>query len=212
MKGSELKKKWQKAKPLLLTKTGVSEILRTLPDDPTQAQLHLYAKASKDLATKQTNTKIAAEKKALACLKEIKKEIDDYLAHTKAQRAKVVEFMKNIHTVASRYHPKVQKGPMSEAVLKSFGPDVAAYRNQIGMLTLSGHDKVIVPLELMTAYRKHLDRMEQLSRWMFELMEDHKSQLPKLDIKVEYPIAWAKFGKHMAGLAEVHNKVDALEP
>ncbi len=50
MKGSEFLKAWKKAKPLMLTDTGVSELLRKLPDDPSQAQLKLFANADKELA------------------------------------------------------------------------------------------------------------------------------------------------------------------
>jgi hypothetical protein len=60
VKGSEYLKAWKKAKPLLLTKTGISELLRTLPEDPKQSDLKTYEKVGRELKTKIADKKIAA--------------------------------------------------------------------------------------------------------------------------------------------------------
>ena len=53
MTGKEALKAWTKVKPLLLTNTGVSEILRTLPQDMTKTvDLALLEKVANQLDDK----------------------------------------------------------------------------------------------------------------------------------------------------------------
>jgi hypothetical protein len=59
---------WKKAKPLALTKTGVSNALRTLPAKPTVADLE---KVKKVLLTTSTDKRAQADKKVQACIKDI---------------------------------------------------------------------------------------------------------------------------------------------
>jgi hypothetical protein len=115
VKGSEYLKAWKKAKPLLLTKTGISELLRTLPEDPKQSELKTYEKVGRELKTKITDKKIAADKKAVTCLQELGKDIKDFLADTKLRRHKAVEIMKSIDTACKVFYPTVQKGNIPQS-------------------------------------------------------------------------------------------------
>lgn len=215
MKGSDFLKAWKKAKPLLLTDTGISGRLRALPDDPTQVQLKLYEKAASDLRDDLKNPKILAEKKALACLKEIQKTINESLAHTKGLRDKAVEIMKEIHTIAKAYHANVEKGKLTEAMVGAFSPThsrLSALAKGMDMITARGRDPLVVPPRLMAEFRGHLDEMYANSRTMLALLEDALSAKPKRDIKAEYPVAWKAFKEEMGKLPAVWVKLDALEP
>src|SRR4051794_15026265 len=115
MTASEYLKAWKKAKPLLLTKTGISELLRTLAEDPDHDDLKTYEKVAKELKTKMALPKIKDEKKAVACLLSIEHDIEHFLAHTKTERHKAVEAMKKIDAACKTFYPTVQKGDIKLA-------------------------------------------------------------------------------------------------
>ena len=49
LKGSEFLKAWKKAKPLMLTDTGISDMLRKLPDDADSSDIKQFKKVAADL-------------------------------------------------------------------------------------------------------------------------------------------------------------------
>lgn len=85
MKASEYLKAWKKAKPLVLTRTGISELLRTLAEDLDDDDIETYAEVAKELKAKAALPKIKGEKKAVACLVLIEHDIEHLsgVAHSK---------------------------------------------------------------------------------------------------------------------------------
>lgn len=203
---------WKKAKPLTLRKTGVSELLRTLPKDPTQVQLALYAKVETDLNTKSSDRKIQAEKKALDCVKAMQKEIHDYLASIATQRTKAVDILKKIHVVANNYYQTMAKPGRTVVLANSFVSDTAGFRNQIDMITDRARDKVIVPNALMVDFREHLDKMNVHCKTMSQAVQDALDNKPVGEWSVTLKNAHIGFGKEMAQLPVIYNKVAALKP
>ena len=203
---------WKKAKPLTLRKTGISELLRTLPKDPTQVQLAIYAKVETDLNTKSSDRKIQAEKKALACVKALQKEIHDYLASIATQRAKAVDMLKKIHVVAHNYYQTMAKPGRTVALANSFIGDTAAFRNQIDMITDRSRDKVIVPNSLMVDFREHLDEMDVHCKTMSQAVQDALDNKPVGEWSVSLKKGHVGFGKEMAELPGIYNKIAALKP
>jgi hypothetical protein len=135
VKGSEFLKSWKKAKPLLLTDTGVSELLRKLPDDLSQPQLKLFAKVADELSRHIASPKIKAEKKALACLQAIQKEIRDDLAHTAKLRLLAIDVMKSIHGEAKKYHAALLQGKPSRDLLGAFPGAVSDFTRPMERIT-----------------------------------------------------------------------------
>lgn len=203
-----MKKAWQKAKPITLTKTGVSELLRTLPDDPDQSQLKIYKKVASELGDKIANPKIKAEKKALACLVKIKKDIEEYLTFTKTTRDKGVQIMKAIGKVAADYYAGAKK----LQVTPGFDSLASDHRKAMDIVTSRGYDKVSVPNEFMIEYRALLDAMGSLSEQMIKLIEDKNKPKPQYDLTKEFPIALNKFKAAMDKLPGVWGKVAKLDP
>lgn len=203
-----MKKAWQKAKPITLTKTGVSELLRTLPDDPDQSQLKIYKKVANELGGKIADPKIKAEKKALACLVKIKKDIEDDLAFTKNNRAKGVRIMQALGKVGEDY----LAGAKKLEVTPNFDALASGLRKEMDIVTSRGYDKVSVPNEFMIEYRALLDAMGSRSKRMIELLEDKKKPKPQFDLKKDFPIELNKFKASMDKLPGVWGKVAKLDP
>jgi hypothetical protein len=212
MKGSDYVKEWKKAKPILVTKTGVSELLRVLPDDPKQSDLKLYEKAATDLNGKIAMPKIKENKKALECLKKIQKDITDTLAIIKSQRDKAIDIMKQIHAAAKAFHPKVEKGNIQKADFANFKNQTTALANRMDMITSHGRSVLEVPPALMAEYREEYDKLRDYADRMLALLEDRMKAKPEHDIKKEYPVVWKKFETRMNSLPPIWAKVDALKP
>lgn len=108
---------WKKAKPLLLRDTGVSEVLRSLPADPEPAQLAEFVKVMKKLDLFMADPKIKAEKKAVACLAQIKTDIDKYLVDQKDVRESMIKEMSKLMSVIKKILARVVKGPVTRQSL-----------------------------------------------------------------------------------------------
>ena len=100
---------WKKAKPLTLTKTGVSELLRDLPVSPKSSELVKFEQAQKTLEAKLSDAKIKKEKKAVECITQIRDNIKRYLAGIKTERAALVGALKRMHASAGKYIDNVEK-------------------------------------------------------------------------------------------------------
>ena len=92
---------WKKAKPLTLTKTGISEALRTLPADPSivkdfKTEIPALENVKKTLEVAVANKHIQAQKKAHDCVKEILVAVSHQLAADKDLRGKVNAALKKI--------------------------------------------------------------------------------------------------------------------
>jgi hypothetical protein len=92
-RGFESKKaveEWKKAKPILLKDTGVSELLRTLPESPAPGQLSAYVEVQGKLKLKIADPKIKKETKAVKCIESIHNDITAYLKWYKDRRTHVI--------------------------------------------------------------------------------------------------------------------------
>jgi hypothetical protein len=92
---------WKKAKPLTLTKTGVSEVLRNLPADPSivsdfKKDIPALETIKKTLEVAVANKHIQAQKKAHECIKEILTAVNNQLAEDKVLRGKVNAALKKV--------------------------------------------------------------------------------------------------------------------
>lgn len=109
---------WKKAKPLLLTDTGVSDFLRKMPDDAmSKSYLTDLEKAGKKLDSFIADPKIKAEKKAVACLKQIQADIDKHVADVNANRKHVLGDMDGILTETKKYTLEAIKNPTPKGLL-----------------------------------------------------------------------------------------------
>ena len=210
MKASEYLKAWKKAKPLLLTKTGISESLRTLAEDPDHNALKTYDKVAKELKAKASAPKIKDEKKAVACLLLIVQDIEHFLANTKAQRVQAVEAMKKIDAACKTFYPVVQKGDIKLASFQTLFTACNQEAKKIEIITTRGMDKVVVPLEIQRAYREAYDKMTAKAERMLALLKDNMTGKPTMNIKTEYPIAYKKFGEQMTAMHALLERQKAL--
>jgi hypothetical protein len=124
---------WKKAKPILLMNTGISDLLRTLPYDPPQVKLGAYPAAltKLELEAAMKDQKIQKEKKALACLDLIAKDIKLYLQHIHKGRAGAIENIKIIHKAAKVFHADAAKVPQKSEPQRS------------GLWTRKWHDTIL---------------------------------------------------------------------
>jgi len=214
MTGKEALKAWTKAKPLLLTDTGVSEILRTLPQDMTKTvDLALLEKVADQLDDKLAEKKIKAEKKAVAGLKEIQETIRKNVEHVRNDRKAVIEVLKSIHAIGETYLKSVEKGKLTVKAVSSFGPDCAAHAKRVDQITSRGRDASAAPTDLMADYRASYDNLIGISGTMVGILEDAMSKQPKRDaeaIKADYSAAWKKFEKELGELKPVWQKLERL--
>ena len=214
LKGSEFLKAWKKAKPLMLTDTGISDMLRKLPDDANPSDIKQFKKAAADLTAKMNDPKIKAEKKALACLTEIQNCIRDELVFLKRNRATASKILEDIHGFAVTYHKEVEKGQLTPAKVGAFSPrngTLSGLARKMDMITSRGRDGLTVPPEIIANFQGQLDKMYARSKLMLELAEDAASTKPKLDMKTKYPPIWRSFGECMQKLPPIWKQLDALE-
>lgn len=103
---------WKKAKPLLLTDTGISDFLRKLPTDAkSKTYLDEIEKAQSKVTTFMSNSKIKSEKKALACLQDISVGMKKYVDDVKEDRVHVLASMDNILKQSKKYLVDAIKAP-----------------------------------------------------------------------------------------------------
>jgi hypothetical protein len=130
---------WQKAKPLLLNNTGISEVLRSLPQNPGVTQLPAYMQVGKKLETFMTDAKIKKETKALACLKTIHSDIGKFLTEVKTDRVLVLHSMETIHTTWEAAYAALAKDGAKAAV-------AAGFMNKTKSLTLNPKANIVAVL------------------------------------------------------------------
>jgi hypothetical protein len=111
---------WKKAKPLLLTDTGVSGVLRALPAKPKQNQLKLYVTAVTQLQKAIADPKIQKEKKALACLQTIQAGIKQFLANIHNERQESIKAFKGVCQVIAEFSSGVGSKLPTMAQVRAF--------------------------------------------------------------------------------------------
>jgi hypothetical protein len=169
---------WKKAKPLLLHNTGVSEVLRTLPANPTVEQLGEFAKIDKKLEAFMAAPKIKAEKKAFACIQLVREDIKKYMASTKDRRAGIVAKMQQAVANAQKYYTSLEKGPVTPALLSSFA--VAMGPREIQSI---GVDQAAVPQSVSSLWMDADLNMQDVHRVMTNIMADSARPKPVFDTK-----------------------------
>jgi hypothetical protein len=103
---------WKKAKPLLLTDTGVSDFLRKMPADAmSKTYLGDLGKARERLGRFMAEPKIKAEKKALACLTQISADIGHYVDTVESNRKHVIGDMDGALKEFKKYAVEAIKNP-----------------------------------------------------------------------------------------------------
>ena len=115
---------WKKAKPLLLTKTGVSEKLRELPEKAALSNLKKYEGVLDFLDKAAADAKIKAEKKAIACINDLRKQIETFLDKHKTERAAQSKAVTAAHTLGKAFILKVATTSTLDAL--------AAYETTVG--------------------------------------------------------------------------------
>ena len=200
---------WKKAKPLLLTDTGVSDVIRKLPANPTQAQLADYAKAVKSLETAMANSKVKAEKKALACITTIRDDIKGYLEEVKAERKAAMDAIKLVHGIAKQFHADVTAGPQTLVLVNSWttrsAPGGQAWDNQVSAAA--------VPTDIRGKVTTGgFEQMIEAVRVMKQVMTDAESATPKFNTKKEMTEKLTSFKSGMDSLPTAYQKLASLSP
>lgn len=117
---------WKKAKPLMLTDTGISDFLRKLPADAaSKTYLADLAKARPKLQAFMNDAKIKTEKKALACLKQIDADIAQYIAGIEANRKHVLGSMEKVLAGTKAYFVEAIKSPTVPRLVERWSDGVA---------------------------------------------------------------------------------------
>ena len=115
---------WKKAKPLLLQDTGVSALLRELPESPAPEQLAQYVAIQGKLKAQMNDPKIKKEPKAVKCIASICDDITKYLKWYKDCRNHVINRMSTV----------VDAAKTCQAVLETHRDDVAKVQEAKGMV------------------------------------------------------------------------------
>ena len=124
MKQSDALKKWKKDKPTLLTDTGVSDVLRKLPEDwLSLIDISAVEAALKELKTRMADKKISESKSATACLTAIRKAVKENLDFIEKNRAKGVDNMKDIYGVVKKFYAVCESKKLNIAACKAYLPE-----------------------------------------------------------------------------------------
>jgi len=191
-----------------LTKTGVSELVRALPANPTQEQLKAYEKAVTTLASKMTDAKIKAVKKALDCIKVIHDDLKKYLAEIKGERQEAIDALKKIHSAAKEFHATVSTGPSDEVY--TYAVKMATGKRAWPQMS----DHAAVPTDLNNKVEALVGSMDDAASAMQTIQKGEVGGKP-LDLKnkaAAYQKVCGKFQTAFGGLPEVWAKLAALDP
>jgi hypothetical protein len=201
---------WKKAKPLLLTNTGVSDLLRTLPFDPPQAKLAAYPATLAKLEAAMKDQKMQKEKKALACLDVIVKDMKHYLQHIHTGRVNAIDGMKEIHKAAQTFYADAGKGPQSSSATASWymTTKMARHYLEIGYATAAP----AIPEQQGADYSAAIKVMDTAVQKIESLFADAKTGKPKMDMKNELPKQLAEFKKGMDKLPSIWSALAGMKP
>lgn len=203
---------WKKAKPLLLTDTGVSDFLRKLPADAkSKTYLTDLAKAKSGLATFMADKKIKAEKKALACLTQIQDDIDEHLAFVKSNRKHVLGDMENIRDAAKAYFAEAIKNPTLETLLKAWTRVMLADRgSRVGAMASIEHAADPALQALVVAWNSAARVLDDANTSLLKLLKVHAAS-PLPDFKARLLKSVKQFGDAITGLDKVRQAVKGVQ-
>lgn len=211
---------WKKAKPALLLDTGVSEILRKLPNSFTDVMFvngeaiksdepilkQILASLDKQLADK----KIKAEKKAFNCIKDIQDAINAAMAKgqtaredLRKARVELAGYVAQLTEAAREFHKASANLKVTLEGVEAISKSEAVVQHKVGIATARGYYSMPMPSMYQGQYNDITSKLKKLARAMIAIVEDSKSPKPKLDSKTEYQKVWTAYGLEVAKLAKV---------
>lgn len=211
MKQSEALKKWKKDKPTLLTDTGVSDVLRKLPEDwLTLIDISAVETVLKDLTTRMADKKISESKSATACLTAIRTAVKDYLEFTKKDRTKGVDCMKDIHAVVKKFYELCESKKLSASASSAYQGSISNLTPTMNIITGRGRDFSAVPGKSIESFKTQMDLTIGITKRMTVLFEDAEIKVPKFDMTKELPALIKEFKKNMDKMPAIWEAVARL--
>jgi hypothetical protein len=177
---------WKKAKPLLLTDTGVSDFLRKLPTNPPPPQLGLLVKAQKELDGYLKDPKIKGEKKAAACLQQIKADIENHLDEVAETRKLVVKNMETILSLLDDYLKTMKKGVYTRPIVMGYRMKVEPALKNLEVVQ-SNKSNGAIPEEMFKYWIAGVMNTRAAFNGMENLLMDSERTKPVLDMKKGMP-------------------------
>jgi hypothetical protein len=112
---------WTNSKPPKLVEKGVSEALKTLPDNPSVAtdfdkDIQKLENARKTLAAALSNQALRGQKEALFCLTAIIRQLNTQLQKHKQESTKVIAALKRVQAEGLKFHKMTETAPKKEQV------------------------------------------------------------------------------------------------
>jgi hypothetical protein len=210
-KGFEPKKaleNWKKAKPILLKETGISDLLRALPEGPAAGQLPKYLEIQGKLKAKMADPSIRKESKAVRCIQEIVDEITGFLKFYKDKRAEFIHLMtltlKEMKTFQTVLEANLDNGP---TVRRAYDMTIQAARQfKVGSAGLPRSCKDTFPKTSEAAWTVSTNHWFREAKFLV----DYLGKKPAPDPKAQKTIDWAKGCKH--NLDQVIIAVGMLKP
>lgn len=209
MRGSIFLKNWKKAKPLLLLDTGISEMLRNLPDDPSQAQLKLYAKVGAELGKKMKEPRIKAEKSALDCLKDIQDTIVQRLLSIEETRKLVLDAMGRSDDGATRLVDELA-GKARYIQARRDSEDAISWAMRLDRLTSDWNDEAIVPRDIERPYKAQREVMIRHSKAALDLLQAMEKDDKDPDLREQLLSLTRRFADCLRELQSLKKKLAAL--
>lgn len=212
MNRADALKKWKKDKPLLLTDTGVSDVLRELPEgwQSTTVDTAEVEKVLKKLKTMMAEDKIKGSKSATACLTAVREAVKKEVARVKENRVKTVEVMTEIHTLCEKHYDMCVGRKISQAKLDSFPGELAKPARVLGAIHSGGSDKGIIPHKLFRDFNTAYDSVLEAARAITNVMEDSTSKTPKFDTAKEMKSSLKEYKEAMDEMPTTCKAVERL--
>jgi hypothetical protein len=211
MNQADALKKWKKDKPLLLTDTGVSDVLRKLPSDWNKLIDTGAVNATlKELKTMMAGAKISQSKSATASLTEIRKSVKNFLASVSANRERGVEIFQEIHGSAKDILAMCESKKISLSKLKAYPGELSKAQKEMDRLTARSMDASAIPVSVMREFREAMESTVKVAALMAELVEDGMSAKPQRDLKAEFPGLVKRFKAAMNDMPPAWAAVERL--
>ena len=200
---------WKKAKPLMLTDTGVSDVLRSIPTNPTLKQLPLFKDVQKKLEGFMANPKIKAEKKALACIMAIHTDIGKYLLQIKLDRQHVAANMEKLLVPTMAFGKAVEKGPLTVDLASQFSDKLGPLRRGLS-LDHKRQDDAAVPVDIFMDFNTGESGMRGASATFVDIAKDAARPTPTMDTKAATAMNIALYWRCWNLMDKAHKAVKAL--
>ena len=211
MKQADALKKWKKDKPILLTDTGVSDVLRKVPADWFRPiDISAVNLVLKELKKMMAEKNISGSKSATASLTEIRKSIKETLADVERNRARAIEILKEIHEDAKGIYSMCESRKISLSKLKAYPGGLSTHQKNMEKLTFRSQDSSAIPANVVSEFRQSMESTIKISELMADLVEDGLSKAPKRDMKAEFPGLLKEFKSAMEEMPSAWEAVNRL--